>query len=107
LWYPAREVPTKLFQPGQSGNPGGRPKGHVAYIKKLAGEHLEAYVDRLDEIARGRKNADAISAIKILIAYTWGKPIETVVQVDPAVLRELSDADLEAALRVAEKLTGG
>jgi len=39
--------------PGQSGNPGGRPKGIVAKVKELGGEDGAEYLAILDGIARG------------------------------------------------------
>src|SRR5687767_3729754 len=33
--------PTTKFQPGQSGNPGGRPKGFATKIKELCGDDYE------------------------------------------------------------------
>lgn len=93
---------------GVSGNPGGRPKGLAAYVKSLAGQYGETYLDLLHEIATNKRNPRLqLEAIRMLLERGYGKPADMTIQVDAAALRELSDADLEAALRVAERLAGG
>ena len=42
------------FQPGQSGNPGGRPKGFATKIKELCGDDYEQIAKGLYTIAMGR-----------------------------------------------------
>ena len=64
------------FQPGQSGNPGGRPKGE-AKVRAAAQEHGEAAIGVLfaalsDEDARVR-----IKAAEVLLDRGFGKPHQT------------------------------
>lgn len=65
----------KPFQPGKSGNPGGRPKKINELVDKcrdLTGE----CADVLTDIMRTAKNkaADRIKAAEIILGYGWGKP---------------------------------
>lgn len=56
------------FTKGQSGNPGGRPKGIVARVKELIGEDGQDMLSILDGIARGTTTITVMDA--------EGKPVE-------------------------------
>lgn len=67
------------FRPGQSGNPGGRPKT-TALLRQMAQDQAEANVRALVEI-RDNKRASAsarIAAIRELFDRGFGKAIQTV-----------------------------
>lgn len=66
------------FQPGQSGNPGGRPSGGGlrALLKATYGEQPEQLVTWLHEIARDKKHHKRLDAIKLLLAYHSGQPVQ-------------------------------
>ena len=60
------------FKPGQSGNPGGRPKG----IEALAREHTPAALAALVDALRSPR--ERVSAAVALLDRGWGKPTVTV-----------------------------
>ena len=74
---------------GQSGNPGGRPKGLASSIKQRYGRRafnivvdiMEGRVKELAYTADGKEITVAASvrevreAAKIVMAYTWGTPV--------------------------------
>ena len=70
-----------------------------------AGEDGAVFLDRLFTIAEGNDKRLALAAIEILLTRGFGKAPGVQVALNPAVLRELSDEDLAAALRVAERLS--
>lgn len=66
------------FKPGQSGNPGGRPKA-VAVVRDLAREHTETAITALVEImTTGESAAARVAAAQAILDRGWGKPTQTV-----------------------------
>lgn len=90
--------PAHLWKPGQSGNPGGRPKV-VAEVRELARAHTE---DALSTLASIMKNEDAppaarVSAAAHILDRGYGKPQQSIVSTIRDV-RQLTDDELLAYL---------
>ena len=62
------------FAPGQSGNPGGRPRS-LDVLKERFTEMLPGAIDELDRIIHDPKvrAGDRVSAIRLVTEYTAGK----------------------------------
>lgn len=83
----------RSWQPGQSGNPGGRSKGIMAFVKERCGESGERLILALEAIALGNaedhkrvfsvKRAlhvttrDRISALQELLDRGFGRAVQT------------------------------
>lgn len=67
------------FQPGQSGNPGGRPKA-VESVKGLARMHTENAIAALVRVIEDKKAAPAarVSAAVAILDRGWGKPVQAI-----------------------------
>ena len=62
------------FKPGQSGNPGGRPKV-VAEVQELARQHAPAAIAELGRLAlKARNETTRVAAIRELLDRGYGKP---------------------------------
>src|SRR5277367_7113324 len=62
------------YQPGQSGNPGGRPKG-LAEVRDLARAHTTLAIGTLAKIAaHGSSEAARIASAIALLDRGWGRP---------------------------------
>jgi hypothetical protein len=67
------------FQPGQSGNPGGRPKV-IAEVQALAREHTADAIETLATIMLDKKASAAarVSAASVLLDRGYGKALQTI-----------------------------
>ncbi len=81
------------WKPGQSGNPGGRPKGIAAKAREHTDSALQVLVDGLsDEDPRVK-----IAAAKEILDRGFGKPVSMTADVTRK-LDELDDDTLGAAI---------
>jgi uncharacterized protein DUF5681 len=71
-----RETWGRPFQPGQSGNPGGRPKV-IAEVRDLARQHTALAIETLvHTMEHGDKDAARVTAAQALLDRGWGKPVQ-------------------------------
>jgi len=63
-----------LFQPGQTGNPGGRPKIAKEFKDKCREFMGEEGWEKLKSITDDPKHRDYFRALELIIGYSYGKP---------------------------------
>jgi hypothetical protein len=87
----------KLWKPGQSGNPGGRPKILIE-VTQAARERTMAALETLDTIMHSAQASAAarVSAAVAILERGWGKAPQTMTVRRDGELRDLSDAELIA-----------
>jgi hypothetical protein len=66
-----------VFQKGQSGNPGGKPKAADAILRRLGSLGMRA-VARLETLLDSENEQIAKGAADTILAYTLGKPRQQV-----------------------------
>ena len=87
------------FQPGQSGNPAGRPKA-AAELRELARAHAPEAITELARLAKDAKSETArIAAIRELLDRAYGKPTQIVAaETDERALNDLNLEELRAGI---------
>lgn len=93
------------WQPGQTGNPGGRPKV-AAEIRDLAREHGPMAIQRLTCLMHSKNETVAIRAAEAILERGYGRPLQTPASEDArasqgpqADLKKLSDEEFQALLQ--------
>jgi hypothetical protein len=66
-----------MFKKGQSGNPGGRPKGQTEVKALISAKHPDL-IARLFAIALHGEEKASVSAIKELLDRSLGKPTQAI-----------------------------
>lgn len=77
------------FMPGQSGNPGGRPKRSAIreYFEQIPKEgdvpRMAKVLEALYLTARDRSHRDHMHAVELVAGYCFGRPVQAVEVGDP------------------------
>lgn len=86
--------PGRQWQPGQSGNPSGRPKV-IARLRDLARAYTEEAILTLAECLKDPDGRIRVAAANALLDRGWGKPVQpTEEQPETEKLSEMSDEEL-------------
>jgi hypothetical protein len=107
------------FQPGTSGNPGGRPTA-LAEVVRLARDETEANIRALIRIRDDEHSPPAavVAAVSVMFDRAFGKPVQAVTATDDAssitflhliAMRQFSDqlaAERAAAENAAPTISG-
>lgn len=97
-----RAAPGRPFRPGQSGNPGGRPKGLAALIRQQTGDGAELVGFALKVLRSSRQDPRLrLQACEWLADRGFGKAVQS---------HEVTGADGEAitfTLRLGERESDG
>lgn len=65
------------FQPGQSGNPSGRPKEN-AEVKRLARSHATRAIEKLAALIESDDERTAVAACQAILDRGYGKPAQAI-----------------------------
>ena len=70
----------KPFAPGNSANPGGRPKlpEDIKHVRELARMYTQSAVAALVEVLEGDSASAKVAAANALLDRGWGKPDQTI-----------------------------
>lgn len=92
---PAQQRGLKPFRPGQTGNPGGRPKAATDVVK-LARDGSEKAIKRLVKLIDSEEDRVALAAAVAVLDRAVGKPAQTVAHAtkDAKDIPELTTAEL-------------
>lgn len=101
------------FKPGQSGNPGGKPKlteparKILADIKSLAKDASEAAIETLKSVMADTQAPPAarVGAATAILDRGYGKPTQTI-DANVSFLDKMTDAEQRALLSVLDAIEG-
>jgi hypothetical protein len=88
-----------MWNKGQSGNPGGRPKAD-GRLRDVAQQHTEKALNTLAHIAEhGKSESARVTASVALLDRGWGKPHQTAdIYSGPRSVHEMTDRELMEAI---------
>ncbi|MCH7805308.1 MAG: hypothetical protein IH937_14660 [Acidobacteria bacterium] len=73
-----RKAPRTAWKPGQSGNPGGRPK-ELAQVKALARQHTQEALETLAKLMKsGSPDRTKVAAAEAILDRAWGRPTQAI-----------------------------
>jgi hypothetical protein len=90
------------FKPGQSGNPGGRPRAAGDIIELARQKTPEAIETLTDIMVNGRQEAARVRAAEVLLDRAHGRPLQTQQVLEMTTdkrAEDLTDAELMAIAR--------
>jgi hypothetical protein len=70
-----RKTPSSAWKPGQSGNPGRRPKVS-AEVRYLARNHGPEAIERLVALMHSKNESVAVRAAEALLDRGYGRPLQ-------------------------------
>ena len=94
------------WQPGQSGNPGGRPKQDKS-VKLLARQFTAEAIQTLAEVMRdtGAATSARVGAAQVLLDRGHGRPLQQLEVGEAGAFADLEEAELDAAIaKMGEQL---
>lgn len=99
------------FEPGKSGNPGGRPKV-VAEVQKHAREYSKEAMETLVEIMRDKKAPQAARGVasNSILDRAYGKPLQSNVVANLGAGKrpeQMSDDELLAVINAPQEHDSG
>ncbi len=105
----------KGFLPGQSANPGGRPRGLARRVREIVGDDGEQIAVFLLEVMHNprQRTRDRLEAARLIADRGWGKPVVSIdldvgleaqqMTVDTEKLAELPPHELDVLISLAER----
>jgi hypothetical protein len=108
-------VTGKGFLPGQSANPGGRPRGLARRVREIVGDDGEQIAVFLLEVMHDprQRTRDRLEAARLLGDRGWGKPVVSIdldvgleaqqMTIDTQSLAELPSRELDVLIDLAER----
>jgi hypothetical protein len=113
------KAPRTAYKPGQSGNPGGRPKGLARYTRELLGNDGKALAQFWAQVLADKEQpmGARLEASKLLAERGWGKaaafeaiegdPLGLEEDVDRAIAEIMDELEQKRQAKAAGKPAGG